>query len=102
MLGSFPENHDVPRLFSRTSDAALVSNAVAFTLMADGIPIIYQGQEQSYPGGDDLYNKEANLAERIQHRRPDISSCCEPEPDPKSHHLPRSVVLDESKLGDTV
>lgn len=38
---------------------SLAKNAVAFTIMADGIPIIYAGQEQHYNGGSDPYNREA-------------------------------------------
>lgn len=34
-------------------------NAAAFTIMADGIPIIYAGQEQHYSGGSDPANREA-------------------------------------------
>lgn len=34
-------------------------NAAAFTIMADGIPIIYAGQEQHYSGGNDPANREA-------------------------------------------
>ena len=38
---------------------ALAKNVAAFTIMADGIPIIYAGQEQHYKGGSDPYNREA-------------------------------------------
>jgi alpha-amylase len=38
---------------------ALAKNAAAFTIMADGIPIIYAGQEQHYKGGSDPNNREA-------------------------------------------
>lgn len=34
-------------------------NAAAFTIMADGIPIIYADQEQHYSGGSDPANREA-------------------------------------------
>ena len=40
------------RFFPRvTSDDARLKNAIAFNAMADGIPVVYQGQEQRY-GGD--------------------------------------------------
>lgn len=38
---------------------SLAKNAAAFTIMSDGIPIIYAGQEQHYSGGDDPDNREA-------------------------------------------
>lgn len=59
LLGTFLENHDQPRFASLTSDMALTKNAIAFTILADGIPIIYQGQEQHYSGAVDPYNREA-------------------------------------------
>ena len=59
LLGTFSENHDQPRFPSSTSDISLDKNVIAFTLMSDGIPIIYQGQEQRYFGGSDPENREA-------------------------------------------
>lgn len=59
LLGSFLENHDNPRFPSYTSDYSLDKNAVAFTMLADGIPIIYQGQEQHFSGGSVPNNREA-------------------------------------------
>lgn len=59
LLGTFLENHDNPRFPSLTSDMSLAKNAVAFALLADGVPIIYEGQEQHYSGGNDPYNREA-------------------------------------------
>jgi alpha-amylase len=38
---------------------SLAKNVAAFTIMADGIPIIYAGQEQHYSGGSDPANREA-------------------------------------------
>jgi alpha-amylase len=58
-LGSFLENHDNPRFASVTSDIALAKNAIAFTILMDGIPIIYQGQEQHFGGTEDPNNREA-------------------------------------------
>jgi alpha-amylase len=37
---------------------ALTKNALAFTLLFDGIPIIYQGQEQHFSGQNDPFNRE--------------------------------------------
>lgn len=59
LLGSFMENHDNPRFPSYTSDISLVKNAIAFTMLADGIPIIYEGQEQHLNGGGVPNNREA-------------------------------------------
>lgn len=38
VLGTFSENHDLPRFASIVPDLALAKNAVAFTILADGIP----------------------------------------------------------------
>jgi alpha-amylase len=59
LLGSFLENHDIPRFASQTSDLSLQKNAIAFTMLADGIPIIYAGQEQQYAGGAVPADREA-------------------------------------------
>lgn len=50
LLGSFLENHDNARFPSLTSDISLDKNAIAFAILQDGIPIIYEGQEQHYSG----------------------------------------------------
>ncbi|KAK5133489.1 hypothetical protein LTR08_007626 [Meristemomyces frigidus] len=62
LLGTFSENHDQPRFASLTSDMALARNVVTFTMLDDGLPIIYEGQEQHYNalgGSSDPYNREA-------------------------------------------
>lgn len=59
LLGTFSENHDNPRFPSLTGDMNLAMNIIAFTILADGIPIIYQGQEQHFSGGNDPENREA-------------------------------------------
>nr|AOC97455.1 alpha-amylase [Flammulina velutipes] len=56
MTGSFLENHDNPRFQSMTNDLA---NAMAYSFVTDGIPILYYGQEQGYRGGNDPNNREA-------------------------------------------
>lgn len=58
-LGTFMENHDQVRFASLTSNTNLIKNAIAFTILNDGIPIIYYGQEQQYSGGADPNNREA-------------------------------------------
>ncbi|KAJ4299583.1 hypothetical protein N0V90_004829 [Kalmusia sp. IMI 367209] len=59
LVGEFMENHDKPRFASYTDDMSLVKNNIAYIMLKDGIPIIYQGQEQHYRGGNDPYNREA-------------------------------------------
>ncbi|KAF2202529.1 alpha-amylase [Delitschia confertaspora ATCC 74209] len=59
LLGTFTENHDLPRIGSMTSSTALAKSAIALTILLDGIPIIYAGQEQHYAGGNDPSNREA-------------------------------------------
>jgi alpha-amylase len=62
LVGAFSENHDNPRFPSRSDNMILVKNVIAFTILAGGIPIVYQGQEQHYRGsgdGNDPYNREA-------------------------------------------
>ncbi|TVY81334.1 Alpha-amylase, partial [Lachnellula suecica] len=59
LLGSFSENHDVARFANSTSDITLAKNIMTFSMLTDGIPIIYQGQEQHFSGGADPYDREA-------------------------------------------
>ncbi|THC93042.1 hypothetical protein EYZ11_007468 [Aspergillus tanneri] len=58
-LTSFSENHDVARFVSLKSDMTLAKNVLTFTILFDGIPMIYQGQEQHYSGSSDPENREA-------------------------------------------
>ncbi|KAF2654406.1 glycoside hydrolase family 13 protein [Lophiostoma macrostomum CBS 122681] len=59
LMGTFVENHDLQRLAYKTNDMALAKNGLAFTILWDGIPVVYAGQEQHYAGGDDPANREA-------------------------------------------
>ncbi|OLL23115.1 Alpha-amylase A type-3 [Neolecta irregularis DAH-3] len=59
VLGTFSENHDLPRLAGSINDTSLQHNVIAFTVLYDGIPVIYQGQEQSFTGKADPDNREA-------------------------------------------
>ncbi len=59
LLGTFTENQDQPRIASFTSDLAQQKNALAFSLMSDGIPIVYYGAEQRFSGVQDPDNREA-------------------------------------------
>lgn len=58
LLGNFLENHDNPRFPTITTDVGLTQNAIALTILNDGIPILYYGQEQSFKGASDPYNRE--------------------------------------------
>lgn len=62
LLGTFTENHDQPRIGALTPDMALAKNLIVATMLMDGIPVIYQGQElhyQAYGGQSTPYNREA-------------------------------------------
>ncbi|KAK7535280.1 glycoside hydrolase superfamily [Phyllosticta citribraziliensis] len=59
LLGTFAENHDVTRFASLTSDLSQARNVLAFVLLHDGIPIVFQGQEQHYAGTGDPDNRAA-------------------------------------------
>ncbi|KAK4145102.1 glycoside hydrolase [Dichotomopilus funicola] len=57
-LGSFLENHDMPRFASQNEDIALARNAMTYILLNDGIPTVYQGQEQHFKGNSTPFNRE--------------------------------------------
>ncbi|KZL86507.1 alpha amylase [Colletotrichum incanum] len=59
VLGSFAENHDQVRFPHRNNDMALAKNLYALTMLRDGIPIVYYGQEHHYGGGATPNNREA-------------------------------------------
>lgn len=62
LLGTFTENHDQPRFGALTPDMALAKNVIVATMLSDGIPVIYNGQEQhyqAYGGQSTPYNREA-------------------------------------------
>lgn len=61
--GLFSENHDVERFASMTEDMSLAKNIITYTIMGDGIPIIYQGQEQHMSGGTNPYTNRAPIWE---------------------------------------
>ncbi|KJA27291.1 glycoside hydrolase family 13 protein [Hypholoma sublateritium FD-334 SS-4] len=58
LLGNFLENQDVPRWHNISVDPQSMYNAMTFTFMSDGIPIVYYGQEQSFSGNADPLNRE--------------------------------------------
>ncbi|GKT42439.1 acid alpha-amylase [Colletotrichum spaethianum] len=59
VLGSFVENQDQVRFAHANSDMALAKNMHAVSMLRDGIPIVYYGQEQHYSGGANPGNREA-------------------------------------------
>ncbi|WP_416145702.1 alpha-amylase family glycosyl hydrolase [Paenibacillus polymyxa] len=64
--GVFIDNHDVKRFLNDASGKPganydkwpQLKTALGFTLTSRGIPIIYQGTEQGFNGGDDPANRE--------------------------------------------
>ncbi|KAL3469921.1 glycoside hydrolase superfamily [Aspergillus californicus] len=57
-LGTFLDNHDNARWLSTTTDQTLLKNALAYVILARGVPIVYYGTEQGYSGGSDPANRE--------------------------------------------
>lgn len=57
-LANFLDSHDNARWLSKNRDAALLKNALAYVLLARGIPVIYYGTEQGFSGGADPANRE--------------------------------------------
>ncbi|KIJ29885.1 glycoside hydrolase family 13 protein [Sphaerobolus stellatus SS14] len=58
VLGNFLENQDNPRWSNISVDIQSMLNAMVFTFMTDGIPIVYYGQEQRFSGNADPWNRE--------------------------------------------
>lgn len=59
ILGLFSENHDQPRFLSITNDLSLYKNVLMYTILGEGIPIIYYGSEQMFNGAGDPNNRES-------------------------------------------
>nr|QBS32936.1 alpha-amylase [Monascus ruber] len=57
-LVNFIENQDNPRFASAGGNLTLAKNAAAFTILADGIPKVYYGQEQFLSGQYSPYNRQ--------------------------------------------
>ncbi|PYH83360.1 alpha-amylase [Aspergillus uvarum CBS 121591] len=58
-MGTFTSNQDVPRFGSYTSDISLARNILTTSMLADGIPILYYGEEQHLSGAFNPVNREA-------------------------------------------
>ncbi|RHZ66738.1 alpha-amylase [Aspergillus thermomutatus] len=61
-MTTFIESHDVSRFANFTEDMALAKNALTFNILFDGIPIVYQGQEQHFHGN---YNNNNSNREAV-------------------------------------
>jgi len=59
VLGGFVDNHDNARFLHQNSDWTALKNALAYTLMAQWVPIVYYGSEQAYNGGNDPDNRNS-------------------------------------------
>ncbi|WVQ76873.1 hypothetical protein IAR50_006547 [Cryptococcus sp. DSM 104548] len=60
VIGTFLDNHDLPRVGSLTDDKVLIWNAMVGQFLYGGIPIVYQGTEQDVSDGSaDPQNREA-------------------------------------------
>ncbi|KAF8243736.1 alpha-amylase [Wilcoxina mikolae CBS 423.85] len=59
LLATFSENHDQARFPSLIADLSLTKNIITYTLISDGIPVIYSGQEHHFSSGTDPLNREA-------------------------------------------
>ncbi|KAJ0415792.1 glycoside hydrolase superfamily [Aspergillus carlsbadensis] len=57
-LGTFIDNHDNARWLNTKNEQTLLKNALAYVILARGIPIVYYGTEQGYAGGNDPANRE--------------------------------------------
>ncbi|KAJ5357180.1 CAZyme family GH13 [Penicillium brevicompactum] len=55
----FSENHDQPRVAGQVKDISIAKNVLVFTMLFDGIPLIYQGQEQHLDGNGTPKQREA-------------------------------------------
>lgn len=49
-LGTILDNNDQPRWGTITGDMSLTKNAMAFSFLADGFPVVYYGTEQHFSG----------------------------------------------------
>ena len=57
-MATFVENHDNPRFLNKCNDKSKFTNAIIFSLLWEGVPVVYYGGEQYYSGGADPKNRE--------------------------------------------
>jgi alpha-amylase len=58
LLGTFIENADLSRFWNETSDPTLGKNAIAYVILAEGIPFVYFGFETLSNGAYPNYNRD--------------------------------------------
>ncbi|KAK7023885.1 Not1-domain-containing protein [Favolaschia claudopus] len=58
VLGNFLENQDVARWHNLSVDPQSLYNAMTYTFLSDGVPVVYYGLEQGFSGNADPYNRE--------------------------------------------
>lgn len=58
VLGLFLDNHDNTRFLHDYPNVTNFLNALTLTLTWTGIPVMYQGTEQNFNGGNDPQNRE--------------------------------------------
>ena len=57
-IATFVDNHDNPRFLNRCNDRKKFINAIVFSIVWEGIPVLYYGDEQFFSGGNDPQNRE--------------------------------------------
>ncbi|KAI3650993.1 hypothetical protein MP228_004474 [Amoeboaphelidium protococcarum] len=72
VLGSFIDNHDFARFMHTTNDEASIQNALAYMMICAGIPIVYQGTEYLFNGGDDPKNRESMWPDIYHRKQPQL------------------------------
>jgi alpha-amylase len=55
---TFVENHDNERFLNQCNDRSKFTNAIIFSLLFEGVPVMYYAGEQYYAGGKDPANRE--------------------------------------------
>jgi len=54
----FVDNHDNARFLNGNGNHTVFKSALAFALLAEGVPFTYYGSEQGFAGGNDPFNRE--------------------------------------------
>lgn len=62
VLGSFVENHDMPRFASYNDDMALAKNAMTYIMLNDGMPL---GKYQGSPAESQVHRRVAREMQRL-------------------------------------
>lgn len=72
VLGNFIDNHDFKRFCNQQKDRAMTKNALTYIMLSKGIPVVYQGTEYFFDGGDDPHNRESMWPE-IENKKPPLA-----------------------------